>query len=128
VQEAPRAKNGLMGFRYGLFSRVGWKPYMYVSIPSLQRSGAPGFRTPRGLSAQPFSIRVSFLPVTPLLQSLILESVLRARTRDIINLSLPSPTLFIWCLGADGRTWHMESQELGPWVQTLVSDGLHLPI
>jgi hypothetical protein len=32
----------------------------------------------------------------------------------VINLlSLPSPYLFIWHLGAGGWTWHMESQEFG---------------
>jgi hypothetical protein len=36
----------------------------------------------------------------------------------IINLlSLTLPCLFIWRLGTGGRTWHMESQEFGPWVQ-----------
>jgi hypothetical protein len=36
----------------------------------------------------------------------------------VINfLSLPSPCLFFWHLEVDGRTWHMESQEFGSWVQ-----------
>jgi hypothetical protein len=36
----------------------------------------------------------------------------------VINLlSLPSPCLFTWRLGAGGQTSHMESQEFGPWVQ-----------
>jgi hypothetical protein len=36
----------------------------------------------------------------------------------VINLcSLPSPCLFIWPLGTGDWTWHMESQEFGPWVQ-----------
>jgi hypothetical protein len=26
-------------------------------------------------------------------------------------------SLFIWHLGASGWTWHVESQEFGPWVQ-----------
>jgi hypothetical protein len=44
----------------------------------------------------------------------------------VINLlSLPSPCLFIWCLGASGRTWHMESQEFGPWFKTPVSSFFH---
>jgi hypothetical protein len=36
----------------------------------------------------------------------------------VINLlSLPSPCLFIWHLGAGGQTWPVETQECGPWVQ-----------
>jgi hypothetical protein len=31
--------------------------------------------------------------------------------------SLPSPCFFIWHLRAVSWTWHMESQEFGPWVQ-----------
>jgi hypothetical protein len=38
-------------------------------------------------------------------------------SRVLNLLSLPPPGLVIWCLGAGGRTWHMESQEFGPWVQ-----------
>jgi hypothetical protein len=38
-------------------------------------------------------------------------------SRVINLLSLPSPGLFIWCLGMGGQTWHVESQESGPWVQ-----------
>jgi hypothetical protein len=55
---------------------------MQIYIPQLQRSGGTWFldRAVR-LSAQPFSIyEVSFLPVTQVLQPLILESVLRTRT------------------------------------------------
>jgi hypothetical protein len=39
-------------------------------------------------------------------------------SQAVINLlSLPSLCLFIWYLGAVDQTWHMESQEFGPWVQ-----------
>jgi hypothetical protein len=34
-----------------------------------------------------------------------------------INLLFLSPSLFIWQAGAGGHTWHMESQEFGPWIQ-----------
>jgi hypothetical protein len=38
----------------------------------------------------------------------------------VINLfSLSSMGIFILYLGADGWTWHMESQEFGPWIQDL---------
>jgi hypothetical protein len=73
------AKNGPMGFHYKLFFRLGWKPYICISTPVL---GGTQFPDPAvHPSAQTFSInKVSFLPVTPVLQPLILESVLRART------------------------------------------------
>jgi hypothetical protein len=35
--------------------------------------------------------------------------------------SLPSPCLFTWHLGVGGWTWHMESQEFGPWSKIPVS-------
>jgi hypothetical protein len=39
-------------------------------------------------------------------------------SQGVINLlSLPSPCLFIWHLGVGEWTWHMESQDFGPWVQ-----------
>jgi hypothetical protein len=35
----------------------------------------------------------------------------------VINLSLPAPFLFTWCLGAGGLLWSEKSQEFGSWVQ-----------
>jgi hypothetical protein len=55
---------------------------MYVYIPTPVLRGHPVFPNPTvHLSTQPFPInKVSFLPVTLMLQPLILESVLRGKT------------------------------------------------
>jgi hypothetical protein len=79
------AKNGPIAFHYKLFFRLGWKPYIYIYIyPPLQRwgggNGAPGFQTPLCVSLLSLSLAIKFLPVTPVLQPLILEHLLRART------------------------------------------------
>jgi hypothetical protein len=87
------AKNGPTAFHYELFFRLEGKTHTHThththtqtythTYTPLQRSGGTQFLDPAVcLSAQPFSInKVSFLPVTPVLQRLILESILTART------------------------------------------------
>jgi hypothetical protein len=76
-----RAKNGPVRLHHVPFLVLRQKPYIYKNS-TLSHSGAPSFQTP--LCVSPFSFshvnKASFLPVTPVLQSIILKIVLLART------------------------------------------------